>query len=111
MIKIKIEMFESYVHILTEEKDFIKFLKKQKGKIKAETVKDFDGFHGICYNFGGNQYIILKKKTIDVLVHELLHAVKGICDHRGVDDEETECYMLDYLTASALNKLKITQVK
>ena len=29
--------------------------------------------------------------------HELLHAAKHYCNHFGIDDEETECYMLGYL--------------
>lgn len=32
-----------------------------------------------------------------VVVHELYHATRHICHSRGVDDEETEAYMLEYL--------------
>lgn len=32
-----------------------------------------------------------------VAVHELYHATRHICRDRGVDDEETEAYMLEYL--------------
>jgi len=32
-----------------------------------------------------------------VIIHELYHATRHICRNRGVDDEETEAYMQEYL--------------
>ena len=35
--------------------------------------------------------------TDEKLVHEMYHATRRICSSHGVDDEETEAYMLEYL--------------
>lgn len=39
----------------------------------------------------------IQEVTEETSVHELYHAMRQICDAHGVDDEETEAYMLEYL--------------
>lgn len=51
---------------------------------------------------GGMELFIIfdgTPKTIEteVIIHELHHATTSICKERGVDDEETEAYMQEYL--------------
>ena len=50
---------------------------------------------------GRETFVILNgtPKTLskDVVIHEMYHAMRKICNDRGVDDEETEAYMLEYL--------------
>lgn len=42
----------------------------------------------------------------DVIVHEMYHAMKRICSTKGVEDEETEAYMLEYLCYSMFKQLE-----
>ena len=38
-----------------------------------------------------------KTVTKEVIIHEMVHAMQCICDTRGIDDRETEAYMVEYL--------------
>lgn len=38
-----------------------------------------------------------KTVTNEVIIHEMVHAMQCICDTRGIDDRETEAYMVEYL--------------
>lgn len=38
-----------------------------------------------------------KTVTKEVIIHEMVHAMQCICDTRGIDDMETEAYMVEYL--------------
>lgn len=38
-----------------------------------------------------------KTITKEVIIHEMVHAMQCICDTRGIDDRETEAYMVEYL--------------
>ena len=51
---------------------------------------------------GGRDVFIIfdgtpKTITKEVIIHEMVHAMQCICDIRGVDDRETEAYMVEYL--------------
>ena len=37
-----------------------------------------------------------KTVTKEVIIHEMVHAMQCICDVRGIDDRETEAYMVEY---------------
>ncbi len=37
-----------------------------------------------------------KTVTKEVIIHEMVHAMQCICDTRGIDDRETEAYMVEY---------------
>lgn len=39
------------------------------------------------------------------MVHEFYHAVSSLCDTRGIDDEETEAYLLEYMFHEMLCKV------
>lgn len=106
IIKIKIEMFDTIVKIATDEESINKLLKQMKHP-KYKVFKDLDGLLGCAFDQGGHQYVYILKPRLDVLVHELLHVVKAVTRYRGVDDEETECYMLDHLVAEATKKIKL----
>lgn len=60
--------------------------------------------------YGGKEtFVILNgtPKTLskDVVIHEMYHAMRKICSDRGVDDEETEAYMLEYLCHELFEKV------
>lgn len=38
-----------------------------------------------------------KTITKEVIIHEMVHAMQCVCDVRGIDDRETEAYMVEYL--------------
>lgn len=50
--------------------------------------------------------VFVAKNLVDVsyeiMVHELYHVVQAICCSRGIDDEETEAYLMEYLFGSLL---------
>lgn len=51
---------------------------------------------------GGRDVFIIfdgipKTVTKEVIIHEMVHAMQCICDIRGIDDRETEAYMVEYL--------------
>lgn len=53
-------------------------------------------------SLGGRDIFVIfngTPKTLkdNVIIHELYHATRHICRNRGVDDEETEAYMQEYL--------------
>lgn len=54
-----------------------------------------------CSTGGREVFVILdgtpKSIKDSVVVHEMYHATRNICRDRGVDDEETEAYMQEYL--------------
>jgi hypothetical protein len=47
--------------------------------------------------------ISIAKVPEETIVHEMYHATRSICRSRGIDDEETEAYILEYLFNSVLN--------
>lgn len=103
MKSIKIEMFEETVHIIddiTNKKD----MRKVKKLLGDDRYKDLMGTSsaGVCTRADGWNIIVIVSEDrpefkTRVLVHELLHAVKRVVENHGVNDEETECYMLDHL--------------
>ena len=81
-----------------------------KGKMRAELAKDgltvsdkdFDGIGeavGAVLDFQGepDKLIWLEVFDVYVLVHEAIHAAKRILDEKGISDEETLCYLVEYL--------------
>lgn len=45
------------------------------------------------------------KVPYETMVHEFHHAVDSLCDFRGIDDEETEAYLQEYLFHKMLCKV------
>lgn len=43
--------------------------------------------------------------SYETMVHEFHHAVNCLCDFRGIDDEETEAYLQEYLFHEMLCKV------
>lgn len=46
-----------------------------------------------------------KTVTKEVIIHEMVHAMQCICDTRGIDDRETEAYMVEYLCHILFTKI------
>ena len=108
MIKIKIPMFCYTINFAENERDNKKIYKIVE---KVDEYKYLQDIAGICFVNNHNSYIIINQKNIQVLVHECLHAVKGLCDRRGIYDEEVLAYLLDYVVSELLIKTKISDVK
>ena len=120
---IHIDMFYSEVIVLiTNSKDYLyneveSVLSDDLG-MKKEYAKDFapeiqkyldeekvlppDMTLNIESSTGGKDVFVIfdgTPKTVinEVIIHEMVHAMQCICDTRGIDDGETEAYMVEYL--------------
>ena len=120
---IHIDMFYSEVIVLiTNSKDYLyneveSVLSDGLG-MKEESAKDFASEiqkyldeekvlpPGITMDIesitGGRDVFVIfegipKTVTKEVIIHEMVHAMQCICDTRGIDDRETEAYMVEYL--------------
>lgn len=93
-MKVKIDCY-GYLFVLYLGKDIKKFNKRILKEFKV--VEDCSSYAGICYSGGKKSIILINRKEESVLIHELLHAVKAMCRSCGINDEEVECYTLDYL--------------
>ena len=61
-------------------------------------------------NESGDVLILFHEDTIadvteEVIVHETHHATTFLCKERGVDDEETEAYMQEYMFNMIINEI------
>lgn len=120
---IHIDMFYSEVIVLiTNSKDYLyneveSVLSDDLG-MKEESARDFASEiqkyldeekvlpPGITMDIesitGGRDVFVVfegtpKTVTKEVIIHEMVHAMQCICDTRGIDDRETEAYMVEYL--------------
>lgn len=59
----------------------------------ALDVSHSDGSTDVFVVFQGEP----EKIRTGVIIHEMHHAKSKICEHKGIDDEETEAYMIEYL--------------
>lgn len=100
-------LYEEVENVLSEDlgmksewaKDFAseiqKYLAEEKILPPGMTL-DIEGLTG-----GRDVFVIFEgtPKTItkEVIIHEMIHAMQCICDTRGIDDRETEAYMVEYL--------------
>ena len=70
-----------------------------------EVLKDDYAYKGTTFCFSGSPIDAcvlvyadnLMEVTYEVIVHELYHAMKRVCSSHGIEDEEAEAYMLEYL--------------
>lgn len=51
---------------------------------------------------GGKEIFVIldgtpKTAPKEVIIHEMVHAMQNICEERGIEDRETEAYMVEYL--------------
>lgn len=120
---IHIDMFYSEVIVLiTNSKDYlyneVESVLSDDLDMKEESAKDFASEiqkyldeekvlpPGITMDIesitGGRDVFVVfegtpKTVTKEVIIHEMVHAMQYICDTRGIDDRETEAYMVEYL--------------
>lgn len=109
MITVKIDFLSTEVCLVENEKDIQK-AKKYFGDDRTKEYIDSDDYLGLCCYSTKRTYIFVKNNQISVLAHECLHAVIGMCKDRGINDEETECYLLDYLIKNFITPEK-NQIK
>ena len=96
--------------LLMEPKYAKEFAEELKEQLKLE-----DPFPlGLTYEIqssdsGKGTFVILNgtPKTLSktVIIHEMYHAMRKICNDRGVDDEETEAYMLEFICSVLFDKI------
>ena len=79
-----------------------------------ESLKNETPYLGLTYELesidnGKETFVIFdgtpKSISRDTVIHEMYHAMRKICNDRGVDDEETEAYMLEYLCHEVLRQV------
>ena len=100
-------LYEEVESVLSEDlgmknewaKDFAPEIQKNLDEEKVlppGMTLDIEGSTG-----GRDVFIIFdgtpKTVTKEVIIHEMVHAMQCICDVRGIDDRETEAYMVEYL--------------
>lgn len=100
-------LYEEVENVLSEDlgmktewaKDFASEIRKNLDEEKVlppGMTLDIEGLTG-----GRDVFIIFdgtsKTVTKEVIIHEMVHAMQCICDVKGIDDRETEAYMVEYL--------------
>lgn len=100
-------LYEEVENVLSEDlgmksewaKDFAseiqKYLDEEKVLPPGMTL-DIEGLTGgrdVFVIFDGTPKTIIK----EVIIHEMIHAMQCICGTKGIDDRETEAYMVEYL--------------
>ena len=88
---------------------------KEFANVRREELKIEDPFPlGLTYviqssDSGKGTFVILNgtPKTLSktVIIHEMYHAMRKICKDRGVDDEETEAYLLEFMCSVLFDKI------
>lgn len=48
-----------------------------------------------------------EKQITGVVIHEMYHAMSKICEHKGIADEETEAYMIEYLCTQMFRQIEV----
>lgn len=105
MKKVRVELFNTEVYLVENKKD-IKVAKKYFNDSRTSEWIDADDYLGLCLYSTKKTFLFVKNNQISILAHEVLHAVVGICKDRGINDEETECYLMDYILKGLLDKNK-----
>lgn len=100
-------LMEELESVLSEDLGMESKYANDFSKVLVESLKEEDPFPlGLTYELesidnGKEAFVIFngtpKNVPKDVVIHEMYHAMRKICNDRGVDDEETEAYMLEYL--------------
>lgn len=77
-------------------------------KLIKGACDNHDHFKGITIPDEVDCFIVylednLSKVSEEVIVHECFHAMRFICARHGVEDEETQAYMLEYLFSQTLD--------
>lgn len=74
--------------------------------LQERDVEIDDATAGYCFklNNGGDVLVAVDREDFDayVLIHELTHAMQYICRSKGIDDIETEAYLMEYLCREAI---------
>ena len=120
-LNIKLPIFEDRCHILWPytKTEADAWLKKRKYDVDPPGENSCQGFTCFSSKKGNGAAIFLKKwtgsiKDIGVLVHEAVHAASFIRSGLGVeetnDTAEVLCYVTDFITQRALNRMGITPI-
>lgn len=109
MKKANIELFEYKVYLIENDSD-IKKAKKYLKDTKIKNILDEDDYFGVCLSYSSRSYIYIKDNKLSTLTHEVLHSVQRLCEQRGIDDYETEAWLLHFILEKFIddkqNKIK-----
>lgn len=83
--------------------------------IEYDFLKGWDENFGVYVWFTDDyrivrRMIMLRKKTVDVLLHELSHAITSIMEYRHLVCDETRSYMLQHLFEQACPKVACLKI-
>lgn len=103
MIKLKVDMFNYTMFVITNKKELKKVKRHFKDK-KTVDMLESDDYCGLHIGDGFIGYVVVLNNEISTLAHELLHAVQTICEVRGIEDQETSAYLMTYFMKNILDK-------
>ncbi|HKO40625.1 MAG TPA: hypothetical protein VJU85_05135 [Nitrososphaeraceae archaeon] len=103
MKKAYIEIFDVAVYLAETKKDLNKMSKMFNNTNITEDIFD-ESNNGLSFKYKGDYYLMVHNNTISTLSHEVLHAVIGMCNYRGIEDEETHCYLMTFIMKKFLGE-------
>lgn len=104
MIKIAVPILEKtfFVYTKGEEEPAKAKLRTLYGKNEKRDAQ-LDDNAGMCVG----SVLFIGDNTINTLAHEVYHAMVGLAEYTGIDDEETTAYLIGYFMEKACKKLDI----
>jgi hypothetical protein len=105
-LKFKVDLYEVSViiYVLDKMSDLESIvLKKTKTKI------DTDHVLGITFAWGDQEYVVAFEKdklSHNLINHELFHLTKSITEHIDIDDEESQAWLMGFLSENVYRLLK-----
>lgn len=102
VVQINMDVFNSYVYVITRKKD-LKIMKKDFKESYKGFKKDKD-FVGRCVGNGYVNYIYIKDGSVATLAHEILHCIERICERNGFTDEEVKCWIMHHIIEQVVGR-------
>lgn len=97
--KVTINVLNYRIYIARNMKELSGVLKRTKNFEKDYVINHIKegGFTGVCFTNQMESIIYSEELTLNVLVHELLHAIQHAGSYYNVRDNEFDAYTLGYL--------------
>lgn len=106
---IKVPLYECKVILIvtTTMEELQQYVMKKK-KANVDVLET----HGVVFNWGNAEYVVALKEgslSHNLIAHEMLHMVMAITNDIAIEDEESQAWLVGYLTEQVykiLNKKK-----
>lgn len=76
---------------------------------KTKTSIDTDRVEGITFAWGNSEYVVAfeqDKLSHNLINHELFHLTKSITEHIDITDEESQAWLMGFLSENVYRVLK-----